>query len=67
MSKVRFKTNGIENGKRAYLAQKYAVGSWMTFASIVYDGCEWVITKSSGRIDRRETLELARDECLKIV
>ena len=63
----RFKRNGTENGKSAYLVQRRAVGTWMTGGSIVHDGEDWVLRYSvSGRIERFKTLAEAKDAGLKI-
>lgn len=62
---VRIVTNGKENGKTAYLVKRKFVGMWMTCSSIVFDGDGWAVHKTSGRIDRFETLREAKDEAIK--
>jgi len=61
---VRFERNGKENGKSAYLVKSRIAGMWITIASIVFDGEDWVHHKS-GRIDRFATLREAKDEAIK--
>jgi len=66
MAKVRFVMNGKENGKTAFLARSGFAGRWITFASIVFDGENWVVRKlSTGRIDRFAKLREAKDEAIK--
>lgn len=63
---VTFKLNGHENGKPAYLAQRRAVGTKVTFASIVFDGREWLLKKlPNGRVDRFDTAKDAKEEARK--
>lgn len=64
---VKFERNGQENGKTAYLVKRRAVGSFFTYATIVFDGRDWVLRRlSSGRVDRFERLRDARQEALKL-
>ena len=63
----RFRRNGTENGKCAYLAQRRMAGTWMTTGTVVHNGEDWVLRySSSGRIERYETLSEAKDAALKI-
>lgn len=63
---IRFTTNGTENGKTAYLAAHRLAGRYVTFASIVFSGSEWVLRRlESGRIDRFDKLCDAKDEARK--
>jgi hypothetical protein len=62
---IRIITNGKENGKRAYLAQTKWIGKYITFASIVFDGEDWLVRRNGGRIDRFKKLSEARNEVLK--
>lgn len=61
MFSVRLVKKGKENGKTGYLAQQKKDGFWLTYASIFFDGCDWVVCKSSGRIDRFERLCEAKE------
>jgi len=67
MAKVRFVTNGKENGKIAYLAKSRFAGMWITFASIVFEGERWAVHKFGRvvRVDRFATLREAKDEAIK--
>jgi|HigsolmetaGSP11D_1036233.scaffolds.fasta_scaffold00217_7 hypothetical protein len=65
MAKVRFVTNGKENGKTAYLVKQGFAGMWITFATIVFDGDSWGVHKQSGRVDRFATLREAKDDAIK--
>ncbi len=62
---ISIKTNGKENGKTAFLARKKCAGVHVTFASILFEGGEWVVRRHSGRIDRFEKLSEAKCEVLK--
>lgn len=62
----RFVRNGKENGKYAWLVQSRALGTWMTLATIVWDGAEWILRSGKGRIDRFEHLSEAKKEALKL-
>jgi hypothetical protein len=62
---IRLILNGRENGKRAYLARKKALGGLMTFASVCWNGQDWEVRRHSGRIDRFGSFGDAKDEVLK--
>jgi hypothetical protein len=63
---VKVVRNGAENGRSAYLAKCRALGKWMTFATIVFDGGDWIVRKlATGRIDRFATLREAKDEAIR--
>lgn len=67
---IRLVRNGKENGKTAYLAQEKMVGGYMTFASVIFDGKDWVVTRCargiySARVDRFAKLFEARNELMK--
>jgi hypothetical protein len=48
------------------LAQRRAVGTKVTFASIVFDGREWLLKKlPNGRVDRFDTARDAKEEARK--
>lgn len=58
--------NGKENGKNAYLVQHKVCGQKITFASIVFDGTNWVLKRlPSGRIDRFGSLRDATEDARK--
>jgi len=67
---LKFVRNGTENGKSAYLVQRKAAGMWLTVATIVFDGTNWVhrqhtISFEKDRVTRWATLREAKDEALK--
>jgi len=62
----RFQRNGYENDKSAWLFQRRTAGARITYASIVWDGADWVVRARSGRIDRFEHLSEAKNEALKL-
>lgn len=66
MHRSRFVRNGEENDKSAWLLQRRAAGTWITYASIVWDGADWVVRARSGRVDRFEHLSEAKNEALKV-
>lgn len=68
MHRARFIRNGEEKGKSAWLFQRRAVGTWMTVASIFWDGVEdWILRSGQGRIDRFGKLDEAKNEAMKLI
>ncbi len=66
MKPVKFERNGKENGKMAYLVKRRFAGLWITFATIVFDGSDWVFRLlRNDRIERFEKLREAKEEALK--
>lgn len=69
---LKFKRNGKENGKTAYLVQRKVAGMWFPVASITFDGMEWVHCKlnhlhEKGRVTRWATLSEAKEEAFKAI
>jgi hypothetical protein len=69
---LKFKRNGKENGKTAYLVQRKVAGMWFPVASITFDGTDWVhcehtLSFEKGRVTRWATLSEAKKEAFKSI